>query len=146
MSQKFVLRSGDANRSFVLSNATTFIAQLGVDKSWSIEIKQYRKERSDDQNRALWGVAYPALKKATGQSVNDWHEYMLGEYFGWVDYTIFGKRKLRPARTTTTGFRGEPDKLSTTDFSDYYEFIQRRARENGVHVPDPDPLHWRDDS
>lgn len=143
MSQKFILHAGDVQRGSVLANCASFLAKLTPAKSWVVEIKQYSKERTDPQNNALWGVAYPALQAATGQSVNDWHEYMLGEWFGWVDYTLFGKRKLRPARTTTTGFDGEPNKLSTTEFAEFYAFIQMRSAQHGVYVPDPDPF-WRE--
>lgn len=143
MSQKFTLNARDAERPQVLANAHTFLDRLPQDKSWRIEVTLYRKTRSADQNAALWSVAYPALAEATGQGVNDWHEYMLGEYFGWVEYSLFGKRKLRPARTTTTGFSGEHDVLSTVDFARYYDFIQQRAAENGICVPDPDPF-WRE--
>lgn len=143
MSQSFVLHSGDSRRESVLRRALDFLQRLPDTKSWRIEVTMHRKTRTNEQNAALWGVAYPALAEATGQPVNDWHEYMLGEYFGWVEYSLFGKRKLRPARTTTTGFAGEDSKLSTVEFADFYDFIQRRAAENGISVPDPDPF-WRE--
>ena len=143
MSQTFVLHKGDANRATVLANAVAFLGRLAGDRSWRIEIALHRKTRSSEQNAALWSLAYPILEKATGQPVNDWHEYMLGEHFGWVEYSLFGKRKLRPARTTTTGYRGEDDTLSTVDFAEFFNFIQNRAAENGIHIPDPDPF-WRE--
>lgn len=143
MSQSFVLHRGDSHRESVLRRALDFLQRLPDSKSWRIEVTAHRKTRTTEQNAALWGVAYPALAEATGQPVNDWHEYMLGEYFGWVEYSLFGKRKLRPARTTTTGFNGEDSKLSTVEFADFYDFIQRRAAENGISVPDPDPF-WRE--
>lgn len=143
MSQSFVLHRGDSHRESVLRRALDFLQRLPDTKSWRIEVTMHRKTRTTEQNAALWGVAYPALSEATGQPVNDWHEYMLGEYFGWVEYSLFGKRKLRPARTTTTGFNGEDSKLSTVEFADFYDFIQRRAAENGICVPDPDPF-WRE--
>lgn len=143
MSQDFVLHKDDQFRACVLRNLIDFINRLPANKSWRISVAKYRKTRSTEQNAALWAVAYPALEEATGQPANDWHEYMLGEYFGWVEYSLFGKRKLRPARTTTTGFNGEESKLSTVEFAEFYDFIQRRAAENGIFVPDPDPF-WRD--
>lgn len=143
MSQNFVLHANDHLRPGVLRNLIDFISRLPANKSWRIGVAQYRKTRSNDQNAALWAVAYPALEEATGQPVNDWHEYMLGEYFGWVEYSLFGKRKLRPARTTTTGFNGEESKLSTVEFAEFYDFIQQRAAENGIFVPDPDPF-WKE--
>lgn len=143
MSQDFVLHKDDQFRPGVLRNLIDFINRLPASKSWRISVAQYRKTRSTEQNAALWAVAYPALEEATGQPVNDWHEYMLGEYFGWVEYSLFGKRKLRPARTTTTGFNGEESKLTTVEFAEFYDFIQQRAAENGIFVPDPDPF-WRE--
>lgn len=144
MSQTFVLHRGDARRESVLRRALDFLQRLPDTKSWRIEVTMHRKTRTTEQNAALWGVAYPALAEATGQPANDWHEYMLGEYFGWVEYSLFGKRRLRPARTTTTGFAGENSKLSTAEFAEFYDFIQRRAAENGISVPDPDPFYERE--
>jgi hypothetical protein len=143
MSETFILHGSDRDRPRVFTNLLAFLGRLPVSRAWKITITAYRRTRSEEQNNALWGVAYPALVEATGQGPNDWHEYMLGEYFGWVEYRLFGKRKLRPARTTTTGFDGQEDKLSTVDFAAFYDFIQQRAAENGVHVPDPDPF-WRE--
>lgn len=143
MSQKFILHAGARDRSHILANCTAFLGKLTSAKSWVVEIKQYRKTRSNDQNEALWGLAYPIIAKALGEDVNTIHEYMLGEHFGWIESVVFGKRKSRPARTTTTGYRGEPDTLSTVDFASYFDFIQRRAGENGVHIPDPNPA-WRE--
>jgi hypothetical protein len=143
MSQDFVLHANDKLRPGVLRNLIDFINRLPANKSWRIGVAQYRKTRSNEQNAALWGVAYPVLAEATGQPVNDWHDYMLGEHFGWVEYSLFGRRKLRPARTTTTGYNGEDDVLSTAEFAEFYDFIQQRAAENGIFVPDPDPF-WRE--
>lgn len=143
MTQKFVLHAGDPERMRIMSNCAEWLGKLDAARSWVIEIKLYVKERTDPQNKALWGVAYPALQKATGQPANDWHEYMLGEWFGWIEYTLFGKRKVRPARTTTIDHEGRPNKLSTAEFAEFYDFIQLRAAQNGVYVPDPDPL-WRE--
>lgn len=141
MTQRFVLHAGDDSWTRILANAWALLNGLSKSRSWVIEIKRYVKERSSDQNRALWGVAYPPIVEATGQEATDWHEYFLGEYFGWVECRMFGRRRLRPARTTTTGFNGEDAKLSTAEFAEFYNFIQRRAGENGIYVPDPDPLH-----
>lgn len=143
MSQTFVLHKGDSYRPSVLVRLIDFLRKLPESKSWKIEVTAHRKTRTNEQNAALWGVAYPALAEATGQPANDWHKYMLGEHFGWVEYSLFGKRKLRPARTTTTGYSGEDDVLSTADFAAFYDFIQQRAAENGVCVPDPDPF-WHE--
>jgi hypothetical protein len=139
----FVIRPNDRNRSQIIANAMELLSKLSALKPWQIVIEPHKKEKSDPQNRALWGLAYGILRHETGQDAEDWHEYMLGEYFGWVEENFFGRKKLRPARTTTTDFDGRPAKLSTEEFARYFEFIQSRAAQNGIHIPDPDPL-WRE--
>lgn len=106
-----------------------FLDRLPMAKKWKVTVAAYRKTRSDQQNRYLWGIAYKALQDATGQPATDWHEYMLGEHFGWLEHELFGKKKLCPL--------GRSSKLSTGEFMDYVAFIQQRAAENGIYIPDP---------
>lgn len=138
----FFLHPNDANRDNVKANACALIDGLREDKAWRIDVEIFHKERTLPQNSALWGHAYKIVCAATGQDVNDWHEYFLGEHFGWIEKDYFGKRKLRPARTTTTNYEGKNEKLNTKEFMDYFDFVQRRAAQNGIHIPDPDPM-WR---
>ena len=121
------------------------IRRLNLDKQpWKIEARPYRKDRSAEQNAALWGVAYPPIMEATGlrgeKDKEELHEYMCGEYFGWVEYSILGKRKVRPRRTTTTNEDGNRDLLDTVVMADFYGFVQQRAAENGIYVPDPERI------
>ena len=128
----YVLAKGHPDRAIVLGNVQSFLARLPDTKSWSIEVSEYHKPRSDSQNRYLWGVAYKALRDATGQDAEDWHEYMLGEWSGWEEYELFGRKKLRPMRRSS--------KLTTAEFCDYVAFIQQRAAEHGIMIPDADPF------
>ena len=137
---EFILHKNDANRSIVYANLIAFLNRLPLDRSWCIDIVRWVKKKSDPQNKALWGLAYKILKAETGEGVNLWHEYILGEHFGWREIRLFGKRKIVPARTTTTDYDGKESPLSTIEFADYFEFIQCRAATNGIHIPDPDPF------
>jgi hypothetical protein len=99
-----------------------------------VECKKWRKSRSNEQNRALWGIAYKTLHDATGNDPEDLHEFFLGEYFGWEVRDVLGQKRKVPMRRSS--------KLSTTEFADFYAFIQQRSAETvGVFVPDPDPLY-----
>lgn len=124
---EFVLPAGD--RSAAIDRLTRFLSECLPGKQVRVEVGQYRKRRSDEQNRALWGVAYRTLSEETGNDLNDLHEYFLGEYFGWELIDVLGQQRRRPMRRSS--------KLSTAEFSDFYAFIQRRAAEFGVYVPDP---------
>src|SRR3546814_20650579 len=92
------------------------------------------------QNNALWGVAYKAIEEATGNDPKDLHEYFCGEFWGWVESTVLGRRKVKPRRTTTRDENGRANKVKADEFARFYEFIQRRMAENGVYVPDPDQI------
>ena len=132
-SQRFVLRSNDTTRVNVLANAQRFLAELSASKSWRVEVCEHRERRSDAQNRYLWGVCYAELHRATGQEAEDWHEYMLGECYGWETVEMMGRKKLRPMRRSS--------KMDRKEFAEYVEFIQRRAAEHGIFIPDPDPFY-----
>lgn len=131
-------------RDKAIERVVAVLRLLDTAKVWKVKIEVARKSRTDDQNNALWGCAYKFLREETGNDPQDMHDYFCGEYFGWVDRNIFGKRKRKPRRTTTTDGNGNRDVLSTFEFADFYSFIQQRmAEELGLNVPDPNP-HWRE--
>lgn len=140
--QSFTLDRGPRN----LAGLFRFLSSLDVTKAWRITIGPVKKERSDLQNRALWGCAYRVLHEATGNDPEDLHTYFCGEFFSWVEYDVLGQKRKRPFRTTTRDEHGKRDVISTKDLSDFYAFVQRRAAETvGVYVPDPDPNWWHID-
>lgn len=116
-------------RERIADNLRAFVLKAFPGKRVKVSVEQFRKRRSNEQNRYLWGVCYKALRDATGQDAEDWHSYFLGEWSGWEEYELFGKRRLRPLRRSS--------KLSTVEFADYVAFIQQRAAEHGVFIPDP---------
>lgn len=137
--QSFILRRG--KRSF--ASLIEFLSNLPQDKEFQVSISGVKKERSDLQNRALWGCAYKTLRDATGNDPDDLHTYFCGEYFGWTEYEVMGALRKRPRRTTTKDEDGKRDVISTIHLSDFYAFIQQRSAETvGVYVPDPDPMWW----
>lgn len=140
--QSFILRRGPRNFTSLMA----FLSVLDVTKEWAVTIGPVKKERSDLQNRALWGCAYKTLRDATGNDPEDLHTYFCGEYFGWTEYEVMGSKRKRPTRTTTKDADGKRDVISTMHLSDFYAFIQQRAAETvGVFVPDPDPTWWSHD-
>lgn len=106
-----------------------FIDLLSATESWVVEIKRHAKTRSSAQNRYLWGVCYAVIAESTGQPAEDWHEFFLGEMWGWNRVQMMGRTKLKPARRSS--------KLSRAEFADYVDFIHRRAAEHGIYIPSP---------
>lgn len=139
--QRYELHKGHPLLVSWKRNAIAFIERLPDSHSWVIEIKRLVKERTHPQNRALFGLAYPAIKKVTGDDIDDLHRAFCGKFFGWVDYEVMGELERRPYRTTTTNADGEREVMEPADFAEFYNAVQRIAASAGIDVPDPDPLH-----
>lgn len=140
--QSFILEQGP--RNFV--RIVEFLSSLDLKKRWQVTIAPVKKERSDQQNRALWGCAYEHLRRQTGNDKQDLHDYFCGERWGWDVKQIMGMKRKAPKRSTTTGYNGERDVISTLELQDFYSFIQQRSAEHGFDVPDPDQNWWSKES
>ena len=142
MSQTFVLHAGDDDaRPRVLANACAFLGKLPDKQSWCVKIARYSKARTDPQNHALFGVAYPPLSAETGYTVDELHEAFCKRFFGSVDREIMGQTVSRPFRTTTRDENGKRDVIARDVFSKFYEMVQQVGAEAGIFVPDPDKFH-----
>lgn len=113
-------------------------------KNLRVRVDVKRNERSDLQNRALWGCAYRALREQTGNDPEDLHTFFCGEWFGWQEYDVMGQPRKRPIRTTTRDESGTRDVINTALMSEFYDFIQRRSAQAGYDVPDPDENWWKE--
>jgi hypothetical protein len=113
----------------VLTKVVSLLSALTKDTPLKVTIAEYKRTRSNDQNAYLWGVVYPSiLSHLPGWDADDLHEYFLGEHFGWQTLEGLGRKKLKPIKRSS--------KLSTTEFAEHVEFIQRAMAEKGIYVPD----------
>jgi hypothetical protein len=113
-----------------LERIGAFLAGLSVEKGWTVEVKQLQRRRSNQQNRYLFGVAYPAiLSHLQGWTIEDVHEYCLGECFGWETLDGLNRKRLKPLKRSHT--------LTVTEFQDYVAWIQQDMAGRGIYVPDP---------
>jgi hypothetical protein len=133
MSQVFVLQKGTP-RDRTVERIATFLRSLPPAKSWKLEVAEQKRTRSNQQNAYLWGVVYPRFIAGGGEELRGWsaedlHEYFLGECWGWERLAGLGRVRMRPLRRSS--------RLSTTDFCEFVAFIQRRAAELGIYIPDP---------
>ena len=132
MKQTILLPKGDGNRA----RAATVIQSLPADKPWLVTIEPYQRKRTEQQNRYLWGVCYATIvQHLPGWRAEDVHEFMLGECFGWESLDALGRLTNglgygRPIRTSS--------KLNKQEFSDYVAFVQQKAAELGIYIPDPE--------
>jgi hypothetical protein len=125
--KRYVIRKGDEGRR---ANAIADIAYLDPNKDWSIEIKRYRKNRSNDQNSFLHGVPLKIICDHTGYDLEDMKTYLLGAAFGWDEYEMLGERRKRPIKRSSD--------LTTLEFTHWLEWIERWASEElGLIIPKP---------
>jgi len=118
-----------------LANAAIRMVQgLSPDKTWAIEVTEWKKPRTNQQNAFLWGVAYPAILEGGGEALHGWtrddlHEYFLGECFGWETLEGFGRKRMRPFKRSS--------KLTKQEFSEYLLFLETRCAQMGIVIPEP---------
>lgn len=143
MSQSYFLHKGDADRPQIRDNAIAFINRLPDSHSWEILVRRHVKRRTDDQNHALFGVAYKALSEATGFTKDELHDAFCKRFFGTVTVEVFGQVRERAFRTTTVDEHGNADKLPADEFWRFYEMVQQVGAESGIDVPNPDPAKKR---
>jgi hypothetical protein len=120
-------------RDAVIQRMVRYLSLLPADKEYRADVDEYRKTRSDSQNKYLWGAVYPTILKdgnLDGWHAEDLHEYFLGEHFGWETVEGFGRKRMRPIKRSS--------RLSTVEFADYVDFIQRKAAELGIYIADPE--------
>lgn len=118
-----------------LANAAIRMVQgLSPDKTWAIEVTEWKKPRTNQQNAFLWGVAYPAILEGGGEALAGWtrddlHEYFLGECFGWETLEGFGRKRTRPLKRSSA--------LTKQEFSEYLTFLESRCMDMGIVIPEP---------
>lgn len=113
-------------------NACNAIAVMPIADKYEpleITIKKWKPRRTDQQNRYLFGVVYAIISQETGNDINDLHEYFLGEFFGWQEHDVMGRKRLRP--------RERSSKQIKARFSEFLEFIISKAASLGIIVPPP---------
>jgi hypothetical protein len=125
----FVLSENLSERVETVERIADIMRTVLPGKKVQVTVGQYRKSRSNQQNRALFGVAYKALSEATGNDPEDLHRYFKGEYGGWDVMDVMGQKCKVPKIRSST--------MTTSEFSDFYQFIQRRSAQAGYNVPDP---------
>jgi len=122
------------DREYAFRNVWTRMWELPEGKSWRVEFKEHRNTRSNQQNRYLWGVVYPTILESGGEALRGWtkedlHTFFLGEWSGWEELELLGRKQCRPIHTSSN--------LSTTEFEEYVEFIKMKSADLGIYIPDP---------
>lgn len=123
-----------------IQRLAAFLSRLDGGRPWELLVQPWKKERTQRQNNALFGVAYKTLSDFTGHTEPELHDAMCKLYFGEVEREVLGVRERFPRRTTTKNEAGERDVLNREEMSKFYDFIVRTAAEYGCFIEDPNPM------
>lgn len=125
--KRFVIDKDDNIRRH---NCVAYIENLPINRKWVVEIKQFKKSRSIDQNAYLHGVPLTMICQETGYDMEDMKTYLLGEYTGWVTYEMFGQQRKRPVMRS--------HEMNTQQMNNFFEWIMWWASENlNMIIPEP---------
>ena len=106
------------------------LGELSQDKTWQVTIIPYVKKRSPEQNSFLHAVPLRMICDHTGNDVEDIKDYLLGECFGWEEFQIMNKRKVRPVRRSSS--------LDTGEMTHFIAWIEAWAAQNlDLIIPRP---------
>lgn len=113
--------------------AADFVSRIRKSPLMSVEIKPYKRNRSEAQNRLMW-MWYHIISMDTGQIAEDLHEEMKVRVLGVEEKEVLGPygkmvRLIVPKSST---------KLSTQEMTDFLRAIEALAAELEIILPRPD--------
>ena len=102
--------------------------------AWQVTVEPFKKPRTNQQNAYLWGVVYPTILEAGGETLRGWqaddlHEYFLGEIYGWETLDGMGRKRMKPVKRSS--------RMSRSDFMNFLEEISQRCANLCILIPEP---------
>lgn len=126
----FILRDFEC-----LKNCTEYLKNLfsyANGKIFEVHVKEYRKNRSNAQNRTLW-MWLNTISKDTGYTPDELHENFKVQFLGTVEKVVEGVTLVYPKSTTG---------LSTKEFAEYLGKIELVAAQLDIKLPYPDDINY----
>lgn len=130
---RYTLNSSTAKQAAIAHIQNVDLSKLPVQ---IVEVKDFKKTRTNPQNSYLWGVVYKTISDETGYSCNELHELFKNSFLPHKHKLItIGDKSVRIMPSTTA--------LKTDEFNEYIELICRYAAETiGCYIPAPnEPLN-----
>lgn len=97
------------------------------DKNIDIIVRKHRKDRTNPQNRYMWGVCYKLISETTGYTIDEIHDSMRAMFL------MDNSGKFPIVRSSTS--------LTTVEMGEYLSQIKIWAsQELNCYIPDPDDV------
>ena len=120
-------------RVAVIAKIGRFLHALPGDQAFSVSIQVYKPRRSNEQNALMW-VLFDQIIAKGGEAMRGWtkddlKDFLCGEIFGWEEFAVFGRKRLRPIHGTSG--------LNKQQMSDFLDSIVRFMAEKGIYLDLP---------
>jgi hypothetical protein len=132
------------DRGADVERLATFLLACFPGKPLTVTVEPWKKERSSQQNKALFGHAYRVIRNETGADKDDLHRDFCIKFFGLKEQKVLCFERRQPVRTTTHDENGKRDVLPSHTFSEFYAMVEQCAAEFGIFIPAPNPRWFLD--
>lgn len=112
-------------------NAIRELQELDISKPMQVDIKPYKKSRTNAQNNLMW-MWYPPIAEYTGYTEEELHEIFKEEFIGYNVFMRDGKLYIRPKSST---------KLDTKAMTIFLNKVEAIARFLEVRLRYPDDFN-----
>jgi len=112
--------------NWVVQNDVEFYNFI-TSSNWTFEVKSYKKDRTNEQNRYLRWVVYKVIADSIWEDVDYIHGVM------WMKFLLDKTKKMPYIKSTA--------KLDKTEFTQYIENIKNFVSVYWIIVPDPDTFN-----
>jgi hypothetical protein len=115
------------------ANVIAKITKLKLAEPWEITAKPYKHNRTQAQNKYIWGVVYVHIKRhifdtlGTTFAVEEIHEWCKDKFIDGIPKMVIDR--LVMVKSTSD--------MNTTEFCDYVGRIQHHFAEQDLYIPDP---------
>ena len=109
------------------------IDDLPTNRAWLVQVKQYQRRRTLNQNSFLHAVPLKLICEHTGYEIDDMKQWLMGTAFGWEEYEIMGAHRKRPRLGTSD--------LTAEQFNWFLEWLEQwSSQELGLILPKPNEV------
>ena len=109
------------------------IDELPDNRTYVVQVKQYQRRRTLEQNSFLHAVPLRLIVDHTGMEMDDIKTYLMGKAFGTKEIEIAGETISRPLKGTSD--------LNAEQFNWFLEWIEQwSSQELGLIIPKPNEV------
>ena len=124
---RYVVRNEDGQENII-----ALILKLDLQFPWEIEVKRYRKKRSNAQLAYFYAGIVKPICDETGNDQQTIHDFLCGNRWGWKENTVFGQVRKVPVRTLTS-----PEPLPVEDMVTFCEWCVAEMAQHGILLEPP---------